>query len=239
MKLSISFSTMHSILLIFMLISNINQAIANPSKEELSKAFQETMATVNKTLPKMISSDTRLDHVTGENNTFHYQYTLVKYSHAEINIEAFKQSMRPELLKNLCTNSTTEFARRYNIPMIYTYFGKAGQKITTLKVAPSECKTTKNKTNGIFNGLLSSGIGGLTSALFMIIVIGIFVGIKKLYFRFFRKFDKIISEGKLAFSNDLIPDANPYSKDEKEKHDAWLKGWEKSRALRSKWEKNR
>jgi len=241
MKLSKPFLIRHSILLMLMLISSINQATAgqlfgDPTKEEIAKSLQKVTDTVNKTLPKMIDSSTRLDHMTGENNAFNYQYTMVKHSLAEINIEAFSTSMRPKLLKNLCTNSTTEFARKYNLPMVYTYFGKNGKKITTIKVAPNECKTTNN-TAGIFKGALLAGMGGFGSAVLIFIGIGIIFGIKKLYFRFFRKFDEVIKEGKNAFANDIQPENNPYGNDNKDMRSAWLKGWEQSKKSREKWHK--
>ncbi|WP_167631042.1 hypothetical protein [Mariprofundus ferrooxydans] len=223
-----------AVLLVFIAVSNAQQAIAKPTEGEIAKSLQAVTATINKTLPKMIDSDTRLENVSGINNAFNYRYTLIHHAVSEINVEDFKTNMRPKLLNNLCTNSNTKFARTYDIPMVYNYFGMNGNKITSIQVVASECEKPKVDYTGITKGLLSAGIGGFGSALIFIIGIGLIYGIRKLYFRIFRKFDKIIKEGKLAFSNDLKIEDNPYGSDEYKRRDAWDKGWKQGEKARRK-----
>jgi hypothetical protein len=45
---------------------------------------------------------------------------------------------------------------------------------------------------------------------------------------------EIIKEGKLAFSNDLKNEDNPYGSDEDELRDAWDKGWKSGERARRK-----
>ena len=77
-------------------------------------------------------------------------------------------------------------------------------------------------------------IGGLAIGAIVAIFIYFIRGIKKSYALTLGEDDEITKEGKLAFSNNLKNEDNPYASDEDELRDAWDKGWKSAERARSK-----
>ena len=77
-------------------------------------------------------------------------------------------------------------------------------------------------------------IGGIAIGAIVTIFIYFIRGLKKSYDLTVRENDEIITEGKLAFSNDLENEDNPYGSDEYELRDAWDKGWKSGEKARRK-----
>ena len=76
-------------------------------------------------------------------------------------------------------------------------------------------------------------IGGLAIGAIVAIFIYFIRGIKKSYaLTLVEENAEIIKEGKLAFSNDLKNEDNPYGSDEHELRDAWDKGWKSGERVR-------
>ncbi|MES9857282.1 MAG: hypothetical protein ABW166_11840 [Sedimenticola sp.] len=71
-------------------------------------------------------------------------------------------------------------------------------------------------------------IGGVAIGAIIAIFIYFVRGIKKSYALTLGENEEVIKEGKLAFSNDLKNEDNPYSSDENELRDAWDKEWKSS-----------
>ena len=77
-------------------------------------------------------------------------------------------------------------------------------------------------------------IGGFAIGAIVTIFIYFIRGIKKSYALTLGENDEIIKEGKLAFSNDLKNEDNPYGSDEYELRDTWDKGWKSGERARRK-----
>ena len=77
-------------------------------------------------------------------------------------------------------------------------------------------------------------IGGFAIGAIVTIFIYFIRGLKKSYDLTLGENDEIIKEGKLAFSNDLKNEDNPYGSDEHELRDAWDTGWKSAERARSK-----
>jgi len=77
-------------------------------------------------------------------------------------------------------------------------------------------------------------IGAFAIGAIVTIFIYFIRGLKKSYDLTLGEDDEIIKEGKLAFSNDLKNEDNPYASDESELRDAWDKGWKSSERARRK-----
>ncbi|MDD4977148.1 MAG: hypothetical protein PHI29_00790 [Gallionella sp.] len=230
----------------FILLMWITPAIAGnyrneAEKMEVERELLQSAEILNKNLPKMYSADLRGDSVSGENGEFHYRYTFVNSSVDEIDVDAFNAKTRPDLLNNLCTNSSMEAARRFKIPMLYDYFDKNGEKFTSIRISSGECIASPpaiSNSAGISKGVLQAGVGGF-GAVILILVGGaaIFV-IQKVRTKLFRKNDGITQAGKMAYSNGLQKEDNPYDDDQEVMKAAWFKGWELGKASRENWTSN-
>ncbi len=75
------------------------------------------------------------------------------------------------------------------------------------------------------DGALEAAMGGFGLAVIIICFLSIVALFKKLSISVFGNRNKAISEGKLAFSNGLSINENPYHDDEKNLQKSWLKGW--------------
>ncbi|MBI3221652.1 MAG: hypothetical protein HYZ46_00880 [Nitrosomonadales bacterium] len=210
-------------------------------KKEVESLLLQAAEILNKTLPKMESSDMRSDSVSGENGEFHYRYTFVNSSFGEINVDVFNSTTRPGLLNNLCTNSNMETARRFHIPMLYDYFDKNGEKITSIRISSDECigaAPEKSNSTKATKGVFQAAIGGFGAAILLLIGAAAFFVFKKARAKLFGKQDAVTQAGKLAFSNGLQQEDNPYSDDQEAMKAAWRKGWELGKAGRESWADN-
>ena len=83
-------------------------------------------------------------------------------------------------------------------------------------------------------GVLAAAMGGFGIA----VLIGAFLLLKslykKIYSSIFGERDKVIKEGKLAFSNGINEEENPYDSSQPGLYKAWRKGWQYSKKARSK-----
>lgn len=97
---------------------------------------------VNKTLPMMIDSETRLDSTIGLNGTFTYNYTLINHSYEEIDSELFRENMESKLLANYCTSDEMKQFLENDVAISFSYFGKAGGQIAKFAYMPSDCENS-------------------------------------------------------------------------------------------------
>lgn len=105
--------------------------------DQLIKVAEE----VNKTLPLMIDSQTRLNSTFGLNNTFTYNYTLVNYTHSELDIDIFKSKMEIQLKNNYCTSEDMKYFLKKETQVNFSYFDKEGKQITKLSYNPKDCNS--------------------------------------------------------------------------------------------------
>jgi hypothetical protein len=104
------------------------------SKNIFDKELVEATSEINKNLPIMVDSETRLDSLMAlPDNAIQYFYTLVNYSKDEINIEDFKNELSPMVLNNIKTNSDLKSFKDNKITMIYSYRDKNNNELFKLK----------------------------------------------------------------------------------------------------------
>jgi hypothetical protein len=111
----------------------------NQGSDYVNDFLQEAIDTTNKSLPRMIDSETRFDTSYLSNGAINYKYSLVNYSSDLIDPREFKNMMRPSLLNNLCTSEDMQFIRSNDISVIYHYYGKQGRIIAKIPIAMKSC----------------------------------------------------------------------------------------------------
>lgn len=93
--------------------STPNAMLVNVSKE------------MNKTMPKMLDAETRLDSTSVDNETLNYHYTLVNVSKESAkNFTEVKERMKVEAQENLDTNAAMKDYRENDISLHYIFTDK-------------------------------------------------------------------------------------------------------------------
>ncbi len=96
---------------------------------------------LNKTCPKMIDKETRLDNALAiKGNIFQYNYTLLNILKDSMDIELYKASVEPSIINNVITNPDLETFRKNKITLIYNFKDELNNHITRIIVGPKKYK---------------------------------------------------------------------------------------------------
>lgn len=97
---------------------------------------------VNKSCPKKMDAETRLDSATiptGE-NAIRYHYTLVNYTAEQLDTNQFKNKLMPRMVISIRTLKELKSVRENNITMQYSYYGKDKGYICMINIPPDRYK---------------------------------------------------------------------------------------------------
>ena len=91
----------------------------------------ETTAEMNRSMPKMMDSETRLDSTSVENSTLNYHYTLINIDkeNTVLDFEDVKSEMIKKAQDNLDTNPVMKDYRENNISLQYIFKDKKNNHI--------------------------------------------------------------------------------------------------------------
>ncbi len=94
---------------------------------------------INKQLPMMADSSTRVDSAIGMNRTLQYNLTLVEYSDEELDPSGIEKAMTPGLTTNICTTEGLRVLAKQDVTFIYAYHGKNGKLVTKVTILSPQC----------------------------------------------------------------------------------------------------
>ncbi len=111
-----------------------------------SAAIQTTLKKVaeevNKSCPMTVDSETRLDNTLFKpESTLQYNYTLVNYEKADLNVDTLINNMRPNILNLIKTNPDLESLRKLDVTFEYSYRDKSGASVCQIVITPDDYKT--------------------------------------------------------------------------------------------------
>lgn len=91
----------------------------------------ENSRKVNRNMPKMLDSETRLDSTTVENDTITYHHTLINTTkdRSELDFDTIKTTMIEKAQNNLNTNPDMKDYRENNISVHYIFKDKDKNKV--------------------------------------------------------------------------------------------------------------
>jgi hypothetical protein len=102
-----------------------------------SENAETAAAEINKSTPKMLDSETRLDRAVASNSkTLELYHTLVNIDAQDIDPLSFEAAMRPEIEGQLRANPKIDAIRRTKIAFVYHYQGKDGGSIASIRIVP-------------------------------------------------------------------------------------------------------
>lgn len=112
-----------------------NEATPNEMLVTVSKEM-------NKTMPKMVDAETRLDSTSVENSTLNYHYTLVNVikDSTEIDLDEVKSTMKSRAQMNIDTNEAMKDYRENDISLQYIFVDKEQNKVFDYTVKHQKTK---------------------------------------------------------------------------------------------------
>lgn len=112
---------------------------ANTSKNDLSLVLQGSVKMINKQLPIMVDSDTKLLKTSSDTSTLIFHYVLVNYLSTELDTAVLEQNLRPMLIQQTCTMPNMKPVLDQRGSISYSYNGKDQKQIITINVDKSSC----------------------------------------------------------------------------------------------------
>lgn len=106
------------------------------SNGELTQTSNE----INKTLPKMITNDLRLDSANvGPNKSLHYHYTIINPPPG-VNSTLIETTLRPILIEDYRTKPDLKYFRDNRVTLSHDFYTENGTAIVTIEISPDDLK---------------------------------------------------------------------------------------------------
>ena len=128
-------------LLISIMVFGVYSTVKSVSQSELDKfasspsEHNEVLASLNKDLPKMADSETRLDKIEVLRKDFNYFYTLINYSKSQLDVNQIANQLSSQLQEITCKNEVILQGGTMN----YFYYGKDSELIAKISFSKSIC----------------------------------------------------------------------------------------------------
>ncbi len=98
-----------------------------------------TASELNKGLPMMVDSDTRLDSTIALQNTFTYKYTMINYSLSDLDVAKFTEVMTKQITNSVCTTPDMAIFVKNKTLVNYIYFDKESKHLSKILVDTANC----------------------------------------------------------------------------------------------------
>lgn len=138
-KKKILISVVVTVIAFFIAFFSVQYFMSSNSK--IDKQFTEIASEINKNCPILVDRDTQLNNViTLPNKTIQYNYTLINYTRADINIEEAKKFVFDNSLNTIINSPEMEYLRSKDAIFYYSYKDKNGEFLFKVKVKPEDYK---------------------------------------------------------------------------------------------------
>ncbi len=105
----------------------------------IEEALLEASQQINKQLPMMVDSETRLDVTMCAGKHVAYKYTMINVSETEIDKIDFENKIKAQLVKNQCSNENTIKMLKMDVRYNYTYLDRNGILLAAININKSHC----------------------------------------------------------------------------------------------------
>ncbi|WP_156812345.1 hypothetical protein [Legionella tunisiensis] len=108
-------------------------------RTSLSDKIKMEVTQIQKSLPSKIDSDTEIYAISFDNKTITYSYRLLKADKSSIDLNYFNENIKPELIKEVCSDE--DLSRYINQGIIFSaiYDDKNGAELGRASVKPGDC----------------------------------------------------------------------------------------------------
>lgn len=114
-----------------------------PSKPNLEKQIALQVQQVNKNLPTMLDSETRLNSVYSKSHEIIFTYTLVNFRATETDPTSIINYLKANFIYTQCKNEEIQHALSMGITHSHLYLDQNGKKITKILLNPAFCDSFK------------------------------------------------------------------------------------------------
>ncbi|MFN0306227.1 MAG: hypothetical protein ACKVQU_38390 [Burkholderiales bacterium] len=113
---------------------------SNPVEVFEERWLAETATDLNRSLPKQVDAETRLEGVTaGPGRRLNYQYTLISRTASSMDIESFNANMQPLLRTSICGKGGMQALIKNGVTLSYNYRGRDGKFVSMIEILPQHC----------------------------------------------------------------------------------------------------
>lgn len=117
--------------------------VKNYEQGKLDATIEETLMEasqqINKQLPMMVDSETRLDTTICAGKHVLYKYTMIGLSAKDLDIISFNDEIKTMLVKNQCSNENMVKMLKFGVQYSYMYQDRDGNLITTINIDKRAC----------------------------------------------------------------------------------------------------
>ncbi len=114
-------------------------AFTEAQRKELEGVLIENSKTLNRSLPIMVDSETRLDTTLAVGMQMHYKYTMVSLTSDLVDAKAFRKQMEAIVIKSQQADKNAMLMLRAGLVCFYNYFDKNGVLITQMRIDGPLC----------------------------------------------------------------------------------------------------
>ena len=107
--------------------------------QDSDQALRETFVLLNQSLPTMLDDDTRIDRISLQGRDMYYDYTLVGWSVAELDLERFVAVMTAQLKTDHCEDADTRLYLDDGRNMVFMYRDKQSDPVSKIVVSSADC----------------------------------------------------------------------------------------------------
>jgi hypothetical protein len=119
----------------------VNRIMHSDADVSVERMLIDASNQVNKMLPIMLDSETRVDSTIPEPpNTLVYHYTLLKRTKSQLDVRAVVDYLRPTVVNNYKTTENMKTLRDAGVMLKYRYYDKDGIFVTEIVVKSSDLK---------------------------------------------------------------------------------------------------
>lgn len=109
-------------------------------RASLSDKIKMEVTQLRKSLPSKIDSDVEIYAISFDNKTITYRYRLLNADKAKIDLKYFKENIKPELIKEICSDKDLSDYIKRGITFSAIYADKNGAELGRAFVQPGDCK---------------------------------------------------------------------------------------------------
>ena len=105
------------------------------------QVLENAATSLNKKLPMMVDSETRLDNVEAGpdgSKTLIYEYTLPNATKDNLDVPVLEKLLRPQVIKNYKTRTEMRSFRDADVHLDYRYKDKNGVLVMDLDISPKD-----------------------------------------------------------------------------------------------------
>lgn len=112
------------------------------SDSEIRQMLQQIARDMNRTLPRMLDDEIRLDAVEIRGREIRYRNTLVNYRADQIDRNVILSKTHKRLMDSFCKGESRDVYLEHGIRVSYIYSGNDGKEIASLRIDPAskECR---------------------------------------------------------------------------------------------------